>query len=70
MVYSISKLADCRERRIIFINGLDLEEMMDNQLISLQLEKPQQVIKAQEAQKGMNWFLEILVFLAVVIVSS
>lgn len=44
--------------------------MMDNQLISLQLEKPQQVIRAQEAQKGMNWFLEILVFLAVFIVSS
>lgn len=43
---------------------------MDNQLISLQLEKPQQVIRAQEAQKGMNWFLEILVFLAVFIVSS
>lgn len=43
---------------------------MDNQLISLQLEKPQQVIRAQEAQKGMNWFLEILVFLAVFIVGS
>lgn len=70
MVYSISKLADRRKRRVININGLDLEEMMDNQLISLQLEKPKQVIKAQEAQKGMNWFLEILVFLAVFIVSS
>lgn len=43
---------------------------MDNQLIGLQLEKPQAVLKAQEAQKGMNWFLEILVFLAVFIVSS
>lgn len=43
---------------------------MDNQLIGLQLEKPQAVLKAQEAQKGMSWFLEILVFLAVFIVSS
>lgn len=43
---------------------------MENQLISFQLEKPQAVIKAQESRKGMNWFLEILVFLAVFIVSS
>lgn len=38
--------------------------------MDLQLKKPQAVIKAQETQKGMNWFLEILVFLAVFIVSS
>lgn len=38
--------------------------------MDFQLEKPQAVIKAQETQKGMNWFLEILVFLAVFIVSS
>ncbi len=43
---------------------------MDNQLFSLQLEKPQAVVKAQEAQKGLNWFLEILIFLAVFVVSS
>lgn len=43
---------------------------MNNSLISLQLEKPQAVVKAQEAQKGLNWFLEILVFLAVFVVSS
>lgn len=43
---------------------------MDNQFISLQLEKPQAVVKAQETQKGLNWFLEILVFLAVFVVSS
>lgn len=43
---------------------------MNNSLISLQLEKPQTVVKAQEAQKGLNWFLEILVFLAVFVVSS
>lgn len=43
---------------------------MDNPSISLQLEKPQAVMKAQEAQKGLNWFLEILVFLAVFVVSS
>lgn len=43
---------------------------MDNQLVSLQLEKPQAVVKAQEAHKGLNWFLEILVFLAVFVVSS
>ena len=38
--------------------------------MDFQLEKPQVVIKAQEAQKGMNWFLEILVFVAVFVVSS
>ncbi len=43
---------------------------MENQLFSLQLEKPQAVVKAQEAQKGLNWFLEILIFLAVFVVSS
>ena len=43
---------------------------MDNQLFSLQLQKPQAVVKAQEAQKGLNWFLEILIFLAVFVVSS
>lgn len=30
--------------------------------MDLQLERPEAVIKAQEKQKGMNWFLEILVF--------
>lgn len=38
--------------------------------MDFQLEKPQVVIKSQEAQKGMNWFLEILVFVAVFVVSS
>ncbi len=41
---------------------------MDNQFISLQLEKPAAVVKAQERQKGMNIILEILVFLAVFVV--
>lgn len=41
---------------------------MDNQFISLQLEKPAAVVKAQEKQKGMNIILEILVFLAVFVV--
>ncbi len=41
---------------------------MDNQFISLQLEKPAAVVKAQEKQKGMNIIFEILVFLAVFVV--
>lgn len=41
---------------------------MEKQFISLQLEKPAAVVKAQEKQKGMNIVLEILVFLAVFVV--
>ena len=36
--------------------------------MDLQLVKPESVIKAQEKQKGMNWILEILVFIAVFLV--
>lgn len=32
--------------------------------MNFQLEKPEAVIKAQEMGKGLNWFLEILVFMA------
>lgn len=33
--------------------------------MDFQLEKPQAVLKAQETHKGLNWFVEILVFIAV-----
>lgn len=42
---------------------------MDLQL-DWKLEEPEAVIKAREKKKGMNWFLEVLVFAAVFIVSS
>lgn len=38
--------------------------------MDLQLAKPEAVIKAQERQKGMNWFLEILVFVVVFLVGG
>ncbi|MCM1121346.1 MAG: CPBP family intramembrane metalloprotease [Eubacterium sp.] len=38
--------------------------------MNLRIEKPEVVIKAQERQKGMNWFLEILVFVAVLFVAG
>ncbi|MDE6387259.1 MAG: CPBP family intramembrane metalloprotease [Lachnospiraceae bacterium] len=38
--------------------------------MDLQLAKPEAVIKAQEKHKGMNWFLEILVFIAVFLVGG
>lgn len=38
--------------------------------MDLQLAKPEAVIKAQEKQRGMNWFLEILVFIAVFLVGG
>lgn len=38
--------------------------------MDFQLEKPEAVIKAQEKQKGMNWFLEILVFVLLFFVCS
>lgn len=38
--------------------------------MDLQLVKPESVIKAQERQKGMNWILEILVFIAVFLVGG
>lgn len=38
--------------------------------MDFQLEKPEAVIKAQEKQKGMNWFLEMLVFLIVFFVCA
>ncbi len=38
--------------------------------MDLQLVKPESVIKAQEKQKGMNWILEILVFIAVFLVGG
>lgn len=38
--------------------------------MDLQLAKPEAVIKAQEKQRGMNWFLEILVFIAVSLVGG
>lgn len=38
--------------------------------MNFQLEKPEVVIKAQDKQKGMNWVLEILVFVLVFFVGS
>lgn len=38
--------------------------------MDLEIQKPEVVLKAQERQKGMNWFLEILVFVAVFIVGG
>ena len=38
--------------------------------MNLQIEKPAIVLKAQEKQKGMNLFLEILVFVAVLVVAA
>lgn len=38
--------------------------------MELQLTKPEAVIRAQEKQKGMNWFLEILVFVVVFLVGG
>ncbi|MDE6844234.1 MAG: CPBP family intramembrane metalloprotease [Lachnospiraceae bacterium] len=38
--------------------------------MELQIQKPEVVLNAQERQKGMNWFLEILVFVAVFLVGS
>ena len=38
--------------------------------MDFQLEKPEAVIKAQDKQKGMNWFLEILVFILVFFVCA
>lgn len=38
--------------------------------MDLQLAKPEAVIAAQEKQRGMNWFLEILVFVAVFLVGG
>lgn len=36
--------------------------------IELSIQKPEAVVKASEKRKGLNWFLEILVFLAVFLV--
>ncbi len=33
--------------------------------MNFELERPETVIKAQERQKGLNWFLEMLVFVLV-----
>ncbi len=41
---------------------------MNIPFLDLKLEKPEAVIKAQEKQKGLNWFLEMLIFIAVFIV--
>ena len=38
--------------------------------MDLQIQKPAAVLSAQERKKGMNWFLEILVFVAVFIVGG
>lgn len=38
--------------------------------MDLQIQKPEVVLQAQEHRKGMNWFLEILVFVAVFIVGG
>ncbi len=38
--------------------------------MNLQIEKPVIVLEAQEKKKGMNWFLEILVFVAVFLVAA
>ena len=33
--------------------------------MNFELERPEAVIKAQEKKKGLNWFLEMLVFVPV-----
>lgn len=41
---------------------------MSVSFLDLHLEKPEAVVKAQEKQKGLNWFLEMLIFIGVFIV--
>lgn len=38
--------------------------------MNFQLEKPEAVVKAKEKQKGLNWFLELLIFIGIFIIAS